>query len=110
RVERDVFVQVPWGIVRLGPEDRLDLEHALEHADHHLFKKLGALGQAGGAAEVVEAEDVGPALGRAADDLRPLDLDEALRPKGRPKAGQRGRSELEQRVMAWVLQAERGVV
>ena len=78
-VERDVLVEVARRVVRLGAEDRADLEDALEDADHDLLVELRALRQVGRPAEVVDGEDVGPALGGRGDELRRLDLDEAQR-------------------------------
>ena len=94
-VERDVLGQVAGGVVRLGPEHRPDLVDALEDADHHLLVELRALGQVRRAAEVVEREDVGAALGRRADDLRGVDLDEAARVERRTEPGDRGRADAE---------------
>jgi hypothetical protein len=75
-VETDVLVDVADGVVRLGAEDRADLVDAFKDADHDLLVELWALGQEGGAAEVVELEDVGPALRGRGDDLGRLHFGE----------------------------------
>ena len=77
-VEADVFAEVADGVVGFGAEDGADFEDAFEDADHDLFIELGALGQVGGAAEVVDGEDVGAALGGGGDELGGLDLGKAL--------------------------------
>ncbi len=77
-VEADVFAEVADGVVGLGAEDGADFEDAFEDADHDLFVELGALGQVGRAAEVVDGEDVGAALGGGGDELGRLDLGKAL--------------------------------
>ena len=55
--------------LRLGAEDRPDFKHALEHTDHDLLVELGALGQIGWCAKIVQFEDIGAALGGAGNDL-----------------------------------------
>ena len=77
RVQADVLVDVAHRIVRLGPEDRSHLEHALENAHHDLLVELRALRQIGLAVEVLHPKDVGPALGGRLHQLRRLDLGEA---------------------------------
>src|ERR1051326_7157863 len=69
-VQADIFTKVARGVVRLGPENRTDLKDPLEDADHDLLVKLRALRQVSGPPEVVELEDVGPALGSCRNDLR----------------------------------------
>ena len=71
---------MPPGVAILGPEHRPDLEDLLEAraGGADLLVQLGGHGKAGGASEVVEREDVGAALRRAADQLRGVDLGEAL--------------------------------
>ena len=82
--------------MRLRAEDGTDFVHALEDAHHRLFVELGALREERVAAEVVDPKEVCAAFGRRGDDLRRLDLDEALRvqclaerrdgARGKPKA------------------------
>ena len=67
-VQADVLVEVARRVVRLGAEDRPDLEDALEDADHDLLVELRTLRQVRRAAKVVEREDVGAALGRRRDE------------------------------------------
>ena len=86
-VEADVFAEVADGVVGFGAEDGADLEDAFEDADHDLLVELGALRQVGGAAEVVDGEDVGAALGGGGDELGRLDLGKAL--AGRDGRGRR---------------------
>jgi hypothetical protein len=101
---------VAWGIVRFGPEHRTDFKDALEHADHDLFVELGALRQIGRAAEVVEREHVGAALGRCAHDLRGLNLDKVHRLEGSAKSGQRGRRHAKGRPRLRMAQCHRRVI
>ena len=94
-VEADVFVEVAGGVVRLGAKDRPDLKDALEDADHDLLVELGALRQVGLAAEVVDGEDVGPALGGGGDQLGRLDLGEALAVEAGAEGAHHGGGEAE---------------
>ena len=82
-VQADVLRQVPHRVVRLGAEHRPDLVDPLEDPDQHLLVELRALGEVRLAAEVVDLEDVGAALGRRLDQLGRGDLGEAARVEGR---------------------------
>ena len=76
-VERDVLRDVPYGVVRLRPEDRPHLEDTLEDAHQHLLVQLWRLGQVRWSTEVVDREHVGAGLGARAHQLRRLDLGES---------------------------------
>mmetsp|Transcript_43550 Transcript_43550/g.132546 ORF Transcript_43550/g.132546 Transcript_43550/m.132546 type:complete len:253 (-) Transcript_43550:1064-1822(-) len=80
QIEPGEFAQVSTGVGILGPKDRSAFVHALESRARggHLLVKLRTHGEARGLAEVIEGEDVGSALGRSADDLGGVDLDETL--------------------------------
>src|SRR5579875_1824972 len=78
-VQANIFVDMARGVVRLGAKDRTNLEDTLKDADHHLLIKLWTLRQRSRAVEVVQLEDVGPALGRGGHNLGCLNLCEALR-------------------------------
>ncbi len=73
-IQADILVEVARGVMRLGAEDRANLEDALEDAYHDLLVKLRALRQVRRPPEVVEFEDGGSALGGGGDDLRRLYL------------------------------------
>jgi hypothetical protein len=109
-VEAGVLVDVPGGVVRFGPEHRTDLVHPLEHADHDLLVKLGALRQVRRAAEVVDREHVGAALGRGLDQLGRLDLDEALGVERGAKPAHRGGADPEDRAALREAVGHHGVV
>ena len=64
--------------VLLRPEHRGHLEHTLKNPHHGLLVELGGLGQKRLAAEVVQSKDVGAALRPGMNDLRGVDLGEAL--------------------------------
>ena len=109
-VEGHVLREVADGVVRFGPEHGTDLVHALEHADHHLLVELRRLREITGAAEVVDAKDVGARLRRGRDDLRRLDLDETGGVERLAHPGQRQRAEPEHRTAARVAQRDGRVV
>src|SRR2546428_13814381 len=97
-------------VVRFRAEDRADLVHALEDADHDLLVELRALRQERGATEVVDREHVRAALRRRRDDLRRLDLREAVRVERRAVAGERRGGDLEARAPARMTERDRRVV
>mmetsp|Transcript_33837 Transcript_33837/g.39195 ORF Transcript_33837/g.39195 Transcript_33837/m.39195 type:complete len:253 (+) Transcript_33837:856-1614(+) len=74
------FTQMPSGVRILRPKDGSSLKNAFEATTRRgdLFVKLGGHGQTGGFAEIIELEDIGPALGTAPDELGGVDLDEIL--------------------------------
>lgn len=77
-VEARVFRQVAVRVGVLGAEDGADLEDAAKVGrDGHLLGQLGALGEKGVAAKVVDLEDGGAALGGGGLELGRVDLDEA---------------------------------
>mgnify|MGYP007054560256 CR=1 FL=1 len=83
QVEPRVLGQVAVGVGVLGAEDGADLVDAAEvRRDGHLLGQLGALGEEGGAAEVVDLEDAGAGLGGGALQLGGVDLDEAAGVEG----------------------------
>src|SRR5258707_10307689 len=82
-VQADIFIDMARRVVRLGAEDRADLEDALEDTNHDLLVELWTLCQVGRASKVVQLEDVSPALGCSSDNLRRLYLRKAA-------CGQRG--------------------
>jgi hypothetical protein len=59
-VKRQVLGQVADGVVGLGAEDRPDLVHALEHANHDLLVELRALGEIGAPAEPSTGKTLAP--------------------------------------------------
>src|SRR5947209_10084943 len=73
-VQADIFIDMARGVVRLGAEDRADLEDALKDANHDLLVELRTLCQVGGPPKVVQLKDVGSALGCSSDNLRRLNL------------------------------------
>uniref|UniRef100_A0A7S3CR00 Uncharacterized protein n=1 Tax=Strombidium rassoulzadegani TaxID=1082188 RepID=A0A7S3CR00_9SPIT len=78
-IEARELAQMPVRVGVLGPEHGSDLEDAVEvGAESHLLVELGALGEAGLLAEVLELENVGPALGGPSDHLGGVDLDEVV--------------------------------
>src|SRR5947209_2000971 len=68
-IQTDVLVDVARCVVRLGAEDRANLENSLEDAHHDLLIELWTLGQVGGAPKVVQLEDVCPAFSGRGNDL-----------------------------------------
>ena len=109
-VQAHVFVDMARGVVRLGAEHRAHLVHALEHADHDLLVELRRLRQVGLLAEVVHAEDVGPALARRRQQFGRLDLGEALAVQVFAVGRHDGRLHAEQRAPRRVPQPHGGVV
>ena len=109
-VQRRVLRQVPYRVVRLGPEHRPDLVHPLEDPDHHLLVELRALRQVRRAAEVVHREDVRTGLGRRAHDLRGVDLGEPEPVERPPEPGDGRGREPENLAAARMAQRERSMV
>eukprot|EP00754_Rhynchopus_humris_P002213 Rhum_TRINITY_DN11223_c0_g1::Rhum_TRINITY_DN11223_c0_g1_i1::g.43386::m.43386 len=78
-VEPRELAQVPVRVRVLRAEHGADLEHVAQVALHgHLLVQLRALRKEGRPPHVAYLEDRGPALARRRDDLRRVDLDEAL--------------------------------
>src|SRR2546423_1774814 len=82
-VQADIFIDMARGVVRLGAEDRADLEDALEDTNHDLLVELWTLCQVGGPSKVVQLKDVSSTLGCSGYNLRCLNLRKAA-------CGQRG--------------------
>eukprot|EP00960_Hanusia_phi_P002981 88757-Hanusia_phi.AAC.4 len=79
QVQPRELAQVPPRVGLLRPEHRAHLKDAAQVArDGHLLVELRRLREAGGATEVVGAEDLGPALALPRDQLRRVDLEEPL--------------------------------
>src|SRR6266849_5606990 len=85
-VQANILVDVASGVMRLGAEDRADLEDTLEDTDHDLLVELRALRQVCRSPKVVELEDVGTALGSRGDNLWRLYLGEATSGECRAEA------------------------
>ena len=77
-VQGGVLVQMTLGGVLLRPEHGGHLVHPLKDAHHGLLIELGGLSQEGLFAKVVQAKDVGPALGSGVDDFGGVDLGKPL--------------------------------
>ena len=82
-VHRGKFGVVTGGVRRVGPEDRTNLEDALEAtSNRQLLVELRRLGQIGRPTEVREREQLRPGLASCTEKLRRVNLDEpALRPE-----------------------------
>src|SRR6266487_3221190 len=80
-IQADIFVDVACRVMRLGAEDRANLEDALEDSHHDLLIELGTLCQVSISPKVVQFEDISPALGSRGDDLWRLYLGEIARAK-----------------------------
>lgn len=66
------------GIVFLSPKDGAHLIHPLEYAHENLLVQLRALGQIRLLAEVGQGKHIGAPLCAAGNELRGVDLGEAL--------------------------------
>lgn len=73
------LAHVPVGEGVLRPENRAHFEHPFEVGHHeHLFVELWGLSEAGLLVEVVQFEDVGPALAGPSDQFWRVDLHEVV--------------------------------
>src|SRR5690606_41262306 len=75
--QADILVDVAHSVVWFGAKDRPNFIDALKDADHDLLVKLGALGQVGGTAKVVNCKDVCAAFCGGCNQFGRLDLGEA---------------------------------
>mmetsp|Transcript_50008 Transcript_50008/g.163385 ORF Transcript_50008/g.163385 Transcript_50008/m.163385 type:complete len:485 (+) Transcript_50008:520-1974(+) len=110
-VEADELGHVPVRERVLRAEDGRDLEDAVEvRHQRHLLVQLRRLREAGGRAKVVCPEDVGAALGLAGDELRRLDLEEALRAERLAEEGADGRLDAQDGAVCGHAQVDPAVV
>ena len=110
QVEADVLVDMADGIVRLGAEDRADLEDPLEDAHHDLLVELWALRQVRLPVEVLHREDIRAAFGRRGDKLGRLNLGETQLAQRRPEPGHDAGRETEERTFLRVAQTDDRVI
>src|ERR1051326_8179953 len=68
-IQADILVDVACCVVRLGSEERGNLENTLEDAHHDLLIELWTLCQVGGAPKVVQLEDVCTAFSGRGNDF-----------------------------------------
>ena len=85
KIHAGILVQMPFGVVLLGPEHRPGLKYPVEYSYHHLLVKLRALGQHRRMMEIFKAEQVRSSLRALGADLRRVDLGKALRIKKFPE-------------------------
>ena len=106
-VEAGELAQVAMGVGILGAKHRANLEHALEiRLDRHLLVQLRRLRETRGLAHVIQLEHGRAALGRAADELRGVNLDEILRASASRKSSH---TALCTRKMAWLAGVRRSI-